>query len=73
MKRDGRATAVLALVSAFLLFGFNTTETAAMPELVRSSGGGAFLAGAQNSFYVLLAVLLRPLFGPWPTGAARAW
>lgn len=64
MGRGDRADAALALASAFLLFGFNTTEAAAMPELVGSLGGGTFLAGAQNSLYVLLAVGLRGLFGP---------
>ncbi|MCI8468227.1 MAG: MFS transporter [Eggerthellaceae bacterium] len=62
-RREGGAV-VLAMAAAFLLFGLNTTETAAMPAYIRASGGGVFLAGAQNSAFVLLAVVLRLYLGP---------
>lgn len=52
------------MASAFLLFGFNNAATSALPEYVMALGGGPFLAGAQNSLFVLLAVVLRLFFGP---------
>ncbi len=51
-------------VSAFLLFGFNSAVVSAMPEYVMALGGGPFLAGAQNSAFIGLAILLRLFFGP---------
>lgn len=61
----GKLTAMGPLMaSAFLLFGFNNTATSAMPEYVMAMGGGALLAGAQNSLFVLMAVVLRLFFGP---------
>lgn len=61
----GKLTAMGPLMaSAFLLFGFNSTATSAMPEYVMAMGGGSLLAGAQNSLFVLLAVMLRLFFGP---------
>ena len=64
MKRNGGATLALVLVPAFLLFGLNTTETAAMPEYVSFRGGDMLLGTMQNSFYVLVAIALRFYFGP---------
>lgn len=51
--------AALVAVSAFLVFGLNNTETSALPAYVMELGGGPFVAGLQNSLFVLVAVLLR--------------
>lgn len=57
----GRPNTVTALVSltAFLLFGLNNTEMAALPAYTMTLGAGPFVASLQNSLFVLLAVLLR--------------
>lgn len=57
----GRPNAVTALVSltAFLLFGLNNTEMAALPVYTMTLGAGPFIASLQNSLFVFLAVLLR--------------
>ncbi|MEA5019726.1 MAG: MFS transporter [Gordonibacter sp.] len=51
-------TALVAL-SAFLLFGLNNTETAALPAYTMELGAGPLVASLQNSLFVLIAVLLR--------------
>lgn len=60
--RSTRSSAVvtaLVAVTAFLLFGLNNTETTALPTYVMSLGAGPFVAGLQNSLFVLIAVLVR--------------
>lgn len=52
------------LISAFLVFGFNNAATSALPEFMLKLGGGTFLAGLQNSLFVLAAVALRFVLGP---------
>ena len=62
----GSSRAVTALVAgaAFLVFGLNNTETAALPSYVVSLGAGPFVASLQNSLFVFIAILLRlPLEG----------
>lgn len=61
MQATGSSSVVTALVAvtAFLLFGLNNTETTALPTYVMSLGAGPFVAGMQNSLFVLLAILLR--------------
>lgn len=61
MQATGSSSVVTALVAvtAFLLFGLNNTETTALPTYVMSLGAGPFVAGLQNSLFVLIAVLVR--------------
>ncbi|MEG0016908.1 MAG: MFS transporter [Gordonibacter sp.] len=57
-RRPNTVTALVAL-TAFLLFGLNNTEMAALPTYTMSLGAGPFVASLQNSLFVLVAVLLR--------------
>ena len=57
--RSSTAVTALVAVTAFLLFGLNNTETTALPTYVMSLGAGPFVAGLQNSLFVLIAVLVR--------------
>lgn len=57
--RSSAAVTALVAIAAFLLFGLNNTETAALPTYVMSLGAGPFVAGMQNSLFVLIAVLVR--------------
>lgn len=57
--RSSTAVTALVAIAAFLLFGLNNTETTALPTYAMSLGAGPFVAGLQNSLFVLLAVLLR--------------
>lgn len=52
------------LASAFLMFGFNNTTTSALPEFIAALGGNVFVAGLQNTLFVLGAVILRIGLGP---------
>lgn len=52
------------LVSAFFFYGFNNAMTSIMPEYFLHLGGSEFIAGAQNSCFILLAIILRLGFGP---------
>lgn len=52
------------LASAFLMFGFNNTTTSALPEFITALGGNVFVAGLQNTLFVLGAVILRIGLGP---------
>lgn len=62
--RSSRAIMALVAGAAFLVFGLNNTETAALPSYVVSLGAGPFVASLQNSLFVLIAILLRlPLEG----------
>lgn len=62
--RSSRAVTALVAGAAFLVFGLNNTETAALPSYVVSFGAGPFVASLQNSLFVLIAILLRlPLEG----------
>lgn len=54
-----RVVPTLLAISAFLLYGLNNTETTALPNYIMTLGGGPFIAGFQNSAFVLLAVMLR--------------
>lgn len=64
-RREAGTGSVLRLALAtFLLFGANNATTAAMPAFVMHIGGGAFIAGLQNSLFVLSAILLRFASGP---------
>ncbi len=56
--------AYIVLVPTFLLFGFNNANTSMMPEYILHIGGNTFIAGMQNSLYVLVAVALRFGLGP---------
>lgn len=59
-KSPNVATALVA-IAAFLLFGLNNTVTIALPSHLMGLGTGPFVAGLQNSLFVLVAVLLRVL------------
>ncbi|WP_302392754.1 MFS transporter [Eggerthella sinensis] len=62
--RSSRAVTALVAGAAFLVFGLNNTETAALPSYVVSLGAGPFIASLQNSLFVFIAILLRlPLEG----------
>lgn len=62
--RSSRAVTALVAGAAFLVFGLNNTETAALPSYVVSLGAGPFVASLQNSLFVSIAILLRlPLEG----------
>lgn len=50
-------------LSVFLLYGVNNVETSALPNCIIELGGGSFLAGLQNSMFVLAAIILRIPFG----------
>lgn len=50
-------------LSVFLLYGVNNAETSALPSCLLSLGGSPFLAGLQNSLFVLAAIALRLPFG----------
>lgn len=65
-QQDEASLAALSplLISAFLVFGFNNAATSALPEFMLKLGGGTFLAGLQNSLFVLAAVALRFVLGP---------
>ncbi|WP_162610986.1 MFS transporter [Gordonibacter sp. An230] len=52
-------TTGLVACSAFLLFGLNNVETAALPSYAMALGAGPLVAGLQNSLFVLVAILLR--------------
>lgn len=54
----------LYLLSAFFVFGFNSTLTTALPGYVGFLGGDAFLGSLQNSLFILAAVVLRFVFAP---------
>ena len=55
---------VSILVSAFFFYGFNNAMTSIMPEYFLHLGGSEFIAGVQNSCFLLLAIILRFGFGP---------
>jgi|GEM_PF-1046467 len=63
-ERGNRGNTAFLLASAFCIFGFNTVATTATPGFVASLGGNAFLAGLQNSVFILTAIALRFVFGP---------
>ena len=55
----------MLFASAFLIYGFNSVVTSAMPEYILSIGGDALSAGAQNSLFTFAAVFLRIFLGPF--------
>lgn len=59
--------------SAFLLFGLNSTTSSAFPGLVMEYGGSVLLAGAVNSLFILIAIVLRFPFEPLSTRIGCAW
>lgn len=63
-REAGTGSMLRLVLATFLLFGANNATTAAMPAFVMHIGGGAFIAGLQNSLFVLSAILLRLAFGP---------
>ncbi|MEG2934508.1 MAG: hypothetical protein RR842_13115, partial [Gordonibacter sp.] len=58
-RRPNTVTALVAL-TAFLLFGLNNTEMAALPTYTMSLGAGPFVASLQNSLFVLSTVMRVP-------------
>lgn len=58
-SRRPNAVTTLVALTAFLLFGLNNTEMAALPAYAMSLGAGPFVASLQNSLFVLIAILLR--------------
>lgn len=59
--------------SAFLLFGLNSTVTSAFSGLVQALGGSLFVAGLQNSLFILAAIALRFPFEPLSSRVGCAW
>lgn len=51
-------------LSVFLIYGFNNTATSAFSGYIDFLGGDMFLAGLQNSLFIVLAVGLRFVLGP---------
>lgn len=64
---------IVVALSAFLLFGLNSTINSAFPGLVMELGASVLFAGAQNSAFILLAILLRVPFEPLSQRLGCAW
>ena len=61
---DGRLNYVYLMGATFAFYAFNNVKTSAMPSYVMELGGPAFIASAQTSLFIVVAVILRFAFGP---------
>ena len=61
---DGRMNYALLMGATFAFYAFNNVETSAMPSYAMEMGGSVFIASAQTSLFIVVAVILRFAFGP---------